>query len=1321
METLFARVSRLTPEERRRLAQQLQTEEGNAVAAEPSETQQLVAYLIGAPEIPCDAADLRDYLAARLPDYMVPAAFISLPQFPLTPNGKIDTAALPLPQGRRPLLATAYTAPRTPIEAVIAALWQRQLHWEAIGIHDDFFALGGQSLLATQIVARLHQLFGVTLSLPFFFEHPTIADLAEALTPQIAEARALAPLPPRPPESRRTLSSAQQRLWFMEQLVPGSPLYNIPALFHISGRLDPQLLEQSLSEIVNRHETLRTVFSDDGPETVAELLPPSPLELTCLDLRTLSPTERSRRSAEFYREEAQRPFDLRRGPLLRAALIRLTDQEAELLLTIHHIASDGWSTGVLLDELAAFYTAGARNVPPILPALPIQYADFAHWERQEQLSPEMQEKLAAAQAQFTPPPPPLALPTDRSRPAAQRYRGARRAQPLPPALIPALEQIGRQENASLFMVLLAAFEVLLYRYTGQTDFALGVPSANRNRSEIEGLIGFFVNTLPLRSRIEPGLTFRALLRKVRQNTLDAYTRQDLPLEKLIEALGLPRTTDRNPLFQTLFVLQNMPLETVSLAEARLRFVEEIDTGTSKFDLTLIVDFPSTGPLAVVEYNTDLFDEATIVRLQAQFTMLLQQIVAGPDRSIATLPILPEEERRRLWEWGRTGRDYSLSQRLETPVLARAAQQPTALAACCGAEQLTYQTLIERAGALAHTLHNLSSEGTLTGLLVGQNPHVLTGMLGILQAGQGFVPLDTRHPAGRLAFVANDCRLTVLVTEADQLALACQIAAQAPTVKQILCLDECPSPQADTPICYNIPDRIDRESTLPIPGSTSQIAYVIFTSGSTGQPKGVPITHANLTPLMQWSLSYFGLDQHTRILQTLNHCFDFGVMELLTTLWAGGTVHFLPQAARDDLSNYADYIQTQAINTIHATPAFFKSLMSVSESLPTLEIVHLGGEAFTPELAELIYTQVDAHCRLYNGYGPTETSINCAIFALPGKADFDKSAQTVLPIGKASANNTLYILDPHGQLCPTGVPGELYVGGPGVSEGYLRRPALTAERFIPDAFGDQAGGRLYRSGDLVRYRTDGNIEFLGRLDQQVKVRGLRIELGEIEAALALCPGIQEAVVMARPDARGDSRLVAYLLTENPPDLPTIRQLLRDRLPPYMVPTAFVAMAQWPLTANGKINRQALPEPPEVNPEAATAYVAPRTPLEATLAELWQQVLERSPIGIHDDFFALGGHSLKATQLVARIRQQLHFALPLQHLFDHPTIAELAAEIAGQQADTTKEPETPQLRPIIGRRQSAKQSLQTTLESLSEEKLAAWLEELEAKKRGVEPKE
>jgi len=608
---------------------------------------------------------------------------------------------------------------------------------------------------------------------------------------------------------------------------------------------------------------------------------------------------------------------------------------------------------------------------------------------------------------------------------------------------------------------------------------------------------------------------------------------------------------------------------------------------------------------------------------------------------------------------------------------------------------------------------IESQGQLIGLLTGQTPRVLEGMLGILQAGKGFVPLDPRHPDERLVYILTDCQLELLVTEAAHLPQALRLVAQCAGLHHVICLDT-------PPVGVSVPDQVQLHTLdeaigavmTSLPPDQDQLAYVIYTSGSTGKPKGVLISQRNLMPLFRWSRDYFQLGSHIAILQTLNPCFDFGVMEQLITIMYGGTIHYLDLAARDDLARYAEYIQAHAINMIHATPAFFKGLISFSAHFPSLKLIHLGGEAFTPELADFIYARVAADCKVYNGYGPTEASINCSIFALSGKWEFNKFEWASLPIGRASANNTLFVLDPQGQLCPIGVPGELYVGGPALAWGYLNQPGLTADRFIPDAFGSEPGGRLYRTGDLVRYRPNGQIEFMGRLDYQVKIRGFRIELGEIEMVLSAHPAVHEAVVMACTDTQGAPYLVAYVLPLDSVEGSDLAHFLHNKLPSYMVPAAFVTVEQWPLTANGKIDRKALPEPELSSQETRATYVAPRTPLEQELAAIWQDLLGHSRIGIYDDFFDLGGHSLLATQIVSRIRKTLNAAIPLHLLLDNSTIVSLAPHVAERQ----QSPESTGPVARISRRQPpANAQLQAALAELSESELAAMLSEMLVKKQ------
>ncbi|MFQ5610897.1 MAG: amino acid adenylation domain-containing protein [Anaerolineae bacterium] len=1259
-----------------RLAQHPALQQALVIARQPDHDPldtQLVAYLVPASTPPPSTSDLRAFLRRALPDYMLPAAFVCLDRLPLTPNGKIDRRALPAPDRARPALDQAFLAPRSPVELELARIWTEVLGLEQVGVQDNFFELGGHSLLATQVISRMRDAFRVELPLRALFENPSIAQLASTIEQAEGEGHRLRPPPisalPREPYRAQTApdsfalpaSFAQQRLWFLDRMEPGSPAYNIPAALRLAGPLDVTALERSLSELVRRHETLRTTFETGQSGPVQVISPPEPCPLPVIDLRRQPETE-ARRIAT---EEARRPFDLRQGPLLRATLLRLGREEHILLLTMHHIVSDEWSMGVLYRELTALYNAFAGGAPSPLPELPVQYADFALWQREwlqgEALEAQLaywQEQLAGASARL----PTLELPTDRPRPPVQTFRGATQSITIPRALQDSLAGVGQEADGTLYMALLAAFEVLLYRYTGQADLVVGTPIANRNRAEIEGLIGFFVNTLVLRADLAGDPSFRELLARVRETALGAYAHQDLPFEKLVEALQPERDLSRNPLFQVMFVYQNVPMQQPELSGLSVTPVE-VDHGTAKFDLTLTIFEEAAGLKASFEYNTDLFDADTITRLAGHFQTLLAGIVADPDAPISRLPILTEAERGRLLhEWSRTRIDYPrrsdhcLSQRFE----AQVARTPEAIALTFEGEHLTYRQLNARANQLAHHLRTLGiGPDALVGVCLERSPEMVVAILGVLKAGGAYVPLDLAYPQERLAFILEDTRTTVLLTDSrllERLPDQGTLAGLEPK-PHVICLD------TDWPA-------IARESVENPPGANGpeDLAYVIYTSGSTGQPKGVLNTHFNVTRLFDATQPWYHFDD--RDVWTLFHsyAFDFSVWELWGALLHGGRLVVVPYWISRSAEAFYDLLRSEGVTVLNQTPSAFRQLIQAEETLGVagdlaLRLVIFGGEALElNSLKPWFDRHGDQRPQLVNMYGITETTVHVTYRPLT-QADLDEAPGSL--IGGPIPDLEIYILDEHLQPVPAGVPGELFIGGPGLARGYLNRPHLTRQRFIPHPFSNQPLARLYRSGDRARFLPNGDILFLGRLDHQVKVRGFRIELGEIEARLAQHPALQQALVIARqPDHDPlDTQLVAYLVPAStpPPSTSDLRAFLRRALPDYMLPAAFVCLDRLPLTPNGKIDRRALPAPDRARPALDQAFLAPRSPVELELARIWTEVLGLEQVGVQDNFFELGGHSLLATQVISRMRDAFRVELPLRALFENPSIAQLASTI------------------------------------------------------------
>jgi len=1205
----------------------------------------LVAYLVAAETPLPGPGELRSYLQARLPDYMVPAAFVHLAVLPLLPSGKVDRKALPAPDGQRPDQERAFVAPRTPVEEVLSGVWAEVLHLDQVGIFDDFFTLGGHSLLATQAVARLRPVFGVEIPLRALFEAPTVAALAGRIEAAL-RAGATPPAPPLVPvprEGELPLSFAQQRLWFLDQLEPDSPFYTMPAALRLEGPLDVGALSRSLAEIVRRHEALRTTFptvDGQGRQRIAEAWT---LSLPVLDLTAEPPEAREAEVRRLAEQEARRPFSLSQGPLVRAALIRLAEQSHVLLWTMHHIISDGWSMGVLVREVGALYAAFAAGQPSPLPELSIQYADFAAWQRRWLSGEVLDAQLAYWKKKFAGAPPALELPTDRPRPPVQTFRGAALPVQLPRALSDALVAFSREEGVTLFMTLLAAFQALLSRYTGQDDIVVGSPIAGRTRAEVEPLIGFFINTLVLRADLSGEPTFRELVRRVREVTLGAYTHQDVPFEKLVEELEPRRDLSRSPLFQVMFVLQNAPMPELSLGNLKICPLE-VESTTAKFDLTLLLEETEDGIQGALEYNTDLFDPATVERMAGHLETLLAGVVEAPEQRVSEIPILTAAERQQLLvTWNDTRAEYPRDLCVHALFEAQVERTPDAAAVIFEGQELSYRELNRRANQLAYHLRTLGvGPEVLVGLCVERSVEMVVGILGILKAGGAYVPLDPTYPRERLAFMLEDTGAPVLLTQER---LASRLPARG--VKR-LCLDA------------------DRESIArepidnPVSGAGPEsLVYVIYTSGSTGTPKGVMIHHRGLVNYLSWGVEAYRVAEGQGSLVHSSIGFDLTITGLYAPLLVGKPVTLIREAEAESL---AEALRAQEdLSLVKLTPAHLtvlNHLLPPEAAARRTRAFVIGGEALSWQSLSF-FQRYAPETRLINEYGPTETVVGCCVYDAAG----GPGAPGSVPIGRPIANTALYVLDAHLQPVPIGVPGELYIGGDGVARGYLNRPDLTRERFPPDPFGGAPGARMYRTGDLCRYRADGNLEFLGRLDHQVKIRGFRIELGEIESLLAQHPAVRDAVVIAREDSPGDRRLVAYLVAREArlPGADAMRSYLKASLPEPMIPAAFVELPALPLSPNGKVDRRALPAPDGQRPEHERAFVAPRTPAEEVLAGIWAEVLRIDRVGALDSFFTLGGDSILAIQVISKA-QRAGLGLSVRQLFQHQTVAALAAVAA-----------------------------------------------------------
>jgi amino acid adenylation domain-containing protein len=1006
-------------------------------------------------------------------------------------------------------------------------------------------------------------------------------------------------------------SFAQQRLWFLDRLAPASSVYNIPAALRLGGRIDKKLLERAVYRLAERHESLRTTFSADQGEPFQWVAAEPCIPVNVSDLRGLPGERRESEALRLAAAEAQVPFDLERGPLLRITILELGENDDVLLVTTHHIISDGWSTEIFFRELAALYEAEMYGVPANLPELAIQYTDYAAWQR-EWLSAEeaalqidyWRRKLSGV--------PLLQLPTDRPRPEIASHRGNRELTHIGSQVTTELKKISLQSCATLFMTLLAAFEILLYRYCGQDDFAVGTLTAGRDRPETEGLIGFFVNTLVLRAKINASSTFRELLSDVRETAIEAYAHSGLPFEKLVEELHPDRDLSRNPFVQVAFQLYNPPKppgRTRSAAPAQLLDVQK---DSAKFDIGVDAWEQDGGLTIRAEYSTDLFEAETLRRMLSHFTVILEGIAADPDRAIGALRLLTEEEySRQVFQWNRTEQAYPREARVHELFEEQAARTPDSIAVVTARERVTYAGLNDRAERVAGHLrrHNITPE-TLVAVCLDRHIGLIAALLGVMKAGGAYVPIDPTYPQRRKEFILADSGASFII-------------------------------QADT----GIPESTGSPAQSPAPEAGGRLAYVIYTSGSTGAPKGVAIEHRSASALIHWARNYYAPEELSGVLAATSVCFDLSIFELFATLSCGGTViladnalHLPTLPAREEIT---------LINTVPSAIAELARMNAIPDSVRT---INLAGEPLTSELVDIVFANSHA-ATVNNLYGPTEDTTYSTV------ARITRGERWRPTIGRPLDNRKSYILDGNRQPVPAGVTGELYLGGAGVARGYLNRPDLTTEKFIPSPFAP--GSRLYRTGDLARYGSDGEIEFLGRADDQVKIHGYRIEPAEVEAALRRCSGLRDAAVAARANAAGERRLIAYVVPEIWfSALDEIRSILERSLPQHMIPSIIVSLDEIPRTPNGKADRAALPEP---GPVANVSRALPRTEVERSIAAIWQELLEIQGPGLDDNFFELGGHSLLLLRMQARIQAEIG-NVSVVDLFRYPTIRAMAAHLA-----------------------------------------------------------
>ena len=1205
--------------------------------------KRLVTYVVPNQEAAPTVNDLRRFLKEKLPDYMVPDRFVFLKTLPLTPSGKVNRKALPAPDTTRLNTEVGFVSPSTPVEEVLAGIWVEVLGIESVGVRDNFLELGGHSLLATQVISRVRQAFQVELPLRSLFEAPTVAELAKRIEEGHREKLCLQAslIQPVFRHQNLPLSWSQQQLWFLAQLEPDTPVYNEPCTIRFTGALDVDALSKALNEIIKRHESLRTRFITVDGQLVQAIAPPDTFNLPVVDLRVFPQELREAEALQIASKEAKLLFDLTTSPLLRATLMQLADEDYRLFLTLHHIVMDDVSIrSIFLPELAALYEAFSTDKPSPLAPLPVQYADFAVWQRQWMTGEILESQLDYWKQQLTDLPV-LQLPYDRPRPALQTFRGARQCLALSKDLTESLKALSQQSGVTLYMTLLAAFKTLLYRYSGQEDLVVGTVSAGRNRPEIEGLIGYFLNTLVLRTDLSGNPSFRELLKRVREVTLGAYAHEDLPYQKLVETLQPERNLSQNPLFQVALVLE-APMPSLNLDWTRSYL--DIQTDTAKFDLTLELDERPEGIVGRFEYNTDLFDASTISRMIGHFQTILAGIVANPRARISELPLLTEREQQQLLvEWNNTTKEYPQDKCIHHLFEAQVQQQPDAVALVFENQQLTYRELNRRANKLAHYLQSLGvGPEVLVGLCAERSFEMIVGLLGILKAGGAYVPLDPAYPLERLAFMLKDTQTPVLLTQA-------QLVESFPQhSSRVVCLD------SDWEVIAQY-----SEENLSSRVTSDNLAYLMYTSGSTGKPKGVSVIHRGVVRLVK-ETNYANLRAEEVFLQLAPISFDASTFEIWGSLLNGARLVVMPPHT-PSLQELGQALRQYQITTLWLTAGLFHLMVEEQlEDLKNLRQLLAGGDVLSVPHVKKVLQELKG-CILINGYGPTENTTFTCCYPITEPS----LVGNTVPIGRPIANTQVYLLNAQLQPVPIGVPGELYIGGDGLARGYLNRPDLTAQKFIGNPFSDNPSDRLYKTGDLARYLPDGNIEFLGRIDNQVKIRGFRIELGEIEAVLAQHPDVLQAVVIVREDNPGNKYLAAYLVPKleaaAPPKSSELRSFLLAKLPDYMVPGAFVFLETMPLTPNGKIDRRVLPAPDSSLREQEDKFVAPSTPTEEILAAIWAEVLGLQLVGINDNFFDLGGHSLLATQIISRIREAFSIELPLRHLFEAPTIASLGQAI------------------------------------------------------------
>ncbi|MCX4028170.1 amino acid adenylation domain-containing protein [Endozoicomonas sp. SM1973] len=1217
------------------------------------EDKRLVAYVVTAIEANKNTTilenELLQYLAGQLPEYMVPMAITQLSVLPLTENGKVDYRALPKPNYSQ---ASDISMPTSPIEKSLASIWQQLLGiGRQLSLHDHFFNLGGHSLSAAKLASQVRQQFKVDIGIDIVFAQPTLGALANVIAkskatelPQIHPTDRTKPLP---------LSYAQQRLWFVDQMEENSQQYHIPVTYHLSGSLDINALSEAFNQLFRRHESLRTVFQLNSGEAQQIIKPlPKNWQIAVTDLRDKNIEEQHQQIHSLNQQLHKIPFDLSHDLMLRAHLIRLQDYEAQLLITMHHIAADGWSVEILVNELNQLYSEVVAKHLPKLAELSIQYGDYAVWQKNWLRGEVLEKELAYWQQQLAGAPEVHNLPLDKPRPVIQQYQGKRVNLTVPASLTQQFERMCQKQEATLFMGLHAILSILINRYSGDTDIVIGTPVANREQAEIAPLIGFFVNTLVLRADLSAQMSFNQLLNKIKQTALAAYAHQQVPFDNIVEHLQPSRSLSYHPIFQIVLALQNNQQAELQFPGIKSKLLKP-ELFTAKFDLMLNIESSSAGFTLWWEYNTALFNHDSIEQLARHFNQLIEQVVSTPDLPFKQLSLLTKDERQSLLiDRSNVQSNYQGSQTIHRLFELQAVKAPDSIAVISEGQQLTYYQLNQQANQLAHFLQakGVNTE-TIVGLCIDRSAEMLVSILAILKAGGAYLPLDPSYPQDRLTYILDDSKPLLLITQSN-------LSSKLPEYDgSLICID------TDWPKIQNYSDQ-----NLPEKTSINKLAYVIYTSGSTGRPKGTLVPHKGIVRLVDNNQVLSFLSATTVTLQAASIAFDAATFEIWGALLNGGQVVLYGEDTVD-IQLLETTINQYQINTVWLTAGLFDHFVQQSVTpLNSLRFLLAGGDVVSPESVYKLYQQ-HSHIQVINGYGPTENTTFTCCYPIP--RHFNQSQ--ALPIGKPIGSTHLYVLNEMLDLLPVGAIGELYVGGDGLAKGYLNRPELTSKQFIPHPFSSEPNARLYRTGDLVRWLPDGNLAFIGRVDHQVKIRGFRIELGEIEALIATHAQIHEVAVIAREDQPGDKRLVAYIVAEPTANFSILKnslmKQLATQLPEYMVPAALVELTVMPLTTNGKVDRKALPKP---DYREHSVLIEPVSPLQIALAQLWQQILGITDgLSVTDNFFSLGGHSLLAVKLIGIIRQQFNVDINVRDIFTAPTLIGLAEiiEKSGKVEQTT----------------------------------------------------